>query len=171
MAQLARNSMITRTLAGNIATAAGSSVVDGILGASVDMAAPGARGVMFISHVVHGGTGGAISHIVQQSTAAVTALSSQSGTTLSGTTSTVAAGSSATSETFVSDVYKPRYGGGNARFLAAGLTIASSCSVLGPQFAIQYELRTNPPSTSLGNSTGSQNGITGGVVVTASPST
>lgn len=167
--QLARNTIVSRAIAANVATAAGSSAVDGVLGASVDMAT--ARGAMFIQHVVHGGTGGAVSFVVQQSTAAVTALSSQSGTTLSGTTSTVAAGSSATSESFVVDVYKPRHGGGNARHLAGGLSVASSCSVLGPQFVIQYDLRAAAPSTSLGNSTGSQNGVTGGVVVALSPST
>ena len=111
-----------------------------------------------------------MSFTVRQSTAAIVTMSSGGqGVALSGSTSTVAAGSSATAEAFVVDVYRPRSQSG-ARHLFGQLSVASSCTVLGPQFVIQYEPRVAPPSTSAGNSTASQNGITGGVVVALSPS-
>lgn len=166
--QLARNTLITRTIAANAVAAAGSSAVDGLAGASVDMA--NFEGALFLQAVGGGSTGGAVSFSVRQSTAPITSLSSGGqGVALSGSTSTVAAGSSATAEAFVVDVYRPRSPSG-ARHLFGQLTVASSCTVLGPQFVIQYEPRVAPQSTSAGNSTASQNGITGGVVAVVSPS-
>ena len=168
--QLARTTLITRTFTPSTAIAAvasGSSAADGLAGASVDMA--NFEGVLFIQGVVGGGTGGNVSFAVRQSTAAISASSGGQGTALSGSTSTVAAGSSATGETFVIDVYKPRSFGG-ARHLFGQITVASSCAVLGQQYAIQYAPRVAPQSTSAGNSTASQNGITGGVVAAVSPS-
>lgn len=176
--QLARNTLITRTSAGVAivgttggagGAGAGSSAVDGLAGASVDMA--GYEGALFLGHIVQGGTGGAVSFTVRQSTAEISANSSAGqGVLLAGSTSTIAAGSSATAETFVVDVYRPRSPSG-ARFLHSVLTVASSCSFVGPSFALQYDARVAPASTSAGNSTASQNGITGGVVVALSPST
>ena len=171
MAQLSKNTLITRTIAANAVAAAGSSAVDGLAGASVDMVTY--EGAYFIQVVGGGSTGGATSFSVRQSTAAITSMTSGGqGTALSGTTSTIAAGSSATAEAFVVDVYRPRSPSGN-RFLFGQVTIASSCTVLGPQFVIQYGPRNANNSTAAGTvpaTTASALGITGGVVAAVSPS-
>jgi hypothetical protein len=169
-------SIVGATVGGTGGAGAGSSAVDGIAGASIDISRYG--GALFIGHVTQGGTGGAVSFSVRQTTAAITAnTSGGQGTTLVGTTSTIAAGSSATSDTFVIDVYRPRQGYGS--FMHSQLSVASSCSFLGPQFAIGYDpvtaataaltTDTVPQSTAAGSTGGS--GITGGVVRAVSPST
>lgn len=168
-------SIVAATVGGAAGVGAGSSVVDGIAGASVNMG--GFDGCLFIGHVIQGGTGGAVSFSVRQTTAAITAnTSGGQGTTLVGTTSTIAAGSSATPETFVIDVYRPRDQYGS--FLHSQLTITSSCSFVGPQFAIPYNDRASAVSTALSTASvpqstaaGVASGITGGVVRAVSPST
>jgi hypothetical protein len=183
MAQLTSYLTVLRVFNGNVVTAAGSSAVDGVATNSVDMS--GYDGCMFIGHVTQGGTSGTISLSIRQTTAAIAALTSGGqGTTLVGTTSTIAAGSSATAEAFVIDVYRPRQSYG--LYLHGQWTVASSCATLGPIFALPYQPRASAESTALdavsppqstaassfaaaANSTLS--GITGGVVRAVSPST
>jgi hypothetical protein len=189
MAQLTAQAFITRTLSPNTAiaaVAAGSCAVDGITGATVDMS--NWNGVVFIQSLVGGGAGGNISFSVRASSVA----RNVSGTTtadtaavLLGSTSTIAAGSSATGELFVVDIYKPRqYASVGSLPFLYGVVTCGSCSVLGPQIAIQYESRVTNQTTALttssipqstGSSTGSgiagQSGITGGVIRVVSPTT
>ncbi len=146
MAQLSRRSYITTVLVGNIATAAGSDVVDGVTTLSVDMA--GFEGAYFIAGLTHGGTSATgNTFAIRQSTAAISALTSGGqGTAMTGASATLPTGSSATAEHVVIDVYKPRLGSG-AQHLFGQWTIASSCAVLGQAYCIQYD------PTNLGNST------------------
>lgn len=147
MAQLSRHSYITTVLLGNIGTAVGSDIVDGIATLSVDMS--GYEGAYFVAGLTHGGTSSATANTfaVRQSTAAITIQTSGGqGTAITGASATLPTGSSATAEHVVIDVYKPRTGSG-ARFLFGQWTVASSCAALGAAYCIQYE------PTNLGNST------------------
>jgi hypothetical protein len=167
--------------------AAGSSAVNGITGATVDMS--GWNGVVFIWGLVGGGTSGIVDFSVRASSAARSvsgATAADLNAILLGSTSSLTVSSSATYAAFVVDIYKPRQYAtvGNAAFLYPQLSIASSCAVLGQCFAIQYEPRVAgnttarttssvPQSTqsSTGAGTAGQSGIFGGVVRVVSPST
>lgn len=155
MAQLSRRTYIQTVFngsPGSIAVfAAGSSAVDGLASDTVDMS--GYEGAYFIGTLVHGGTGGAPTFAVRQSTAAITSFTSGGqGTAITGASATLPTGSSATAEHGVIDVYKPRTGSG-ARHLFAQWTIPSSCAVIGPAFALLYE-PTNLGLSTQTNSTG-----------------
>lgn len=177
MAPLSRTAFVSRVFAAaplGTVFAAGSSVVDGLATASVDTS--NYEGVLFIQSLIHGGTSAAsgIVFSVRQSTAAVTDRSSGGqGTALTGASATLPTGSSATPESVVIEVYKPRRNG-TANFLFGQLTVASSCAMVGPGFAIQYGARQLGNSTNantIPQTTASANGITGGVTFLVSPST
>ena len=145
MAQLSRRTYITTVFNGNLTAAVASSAVDGLAGLTVDMA--GYEGAYFIGTLVHGGTGGAPTFSVRGSTASLASLTSGGqGNAMTGASATLPTGSSATAEHGVIDVYKPRMGSG-VTFLFPQWVIPSSCAVLGPAFAIQYE------ASNLNNST------------------
>jgi hypothetical protein len=166
MAQLTSNVNITRVFSGGSA-ASGSSVADGLASASVALS--GLEGVVFVGTVVQGGTGGAVSLSVRQTTAAIVALTSGGqGTTLTGVTATVAAGSSATPEILAVDVsrFRDQYGS----FAHAQWTIASSCAVAGPIVAYAYQPRASAVSTALSTTTTPQS-TAAGLVRAVSPST
>ena len=165
MAQLTQYILPWRTFASAIA-AAGSSAVDGLASTGIDMA--NFTGCLFLGHVVQGGTGGAVSFSVNQATAV-----GATGTLLANSSSVIAAGSSATSESFLVDVYRPRMPGSN-RFLNSVLTTASSCAAGYAQFAFQYHPRVSNDSTEANTvpaTTASARGITGGVLRLVSPVT
>lgn len=162
---LSHNVLYTVALANNISIAADTSGVDGLVSTGLSMS--GFDGIVWMGGVTHGGTGGNVSFQVNSSTA-----TDSSGTVITGSTSTVAVGSSATAEFFVQDVYRPR-----TRFTTAAVTVASSCAVVGvPIVAIRYNPRASFPSTgtptgAVPNTTASNEGVTGGVVIQTSPAT
>jgi hypothetical protein len=147
-------------------SAGGSSAVDGLTSTGVSMA--NYTGCLFLAHVTHGGTGGGVSFSVNQATAV-----GATGTLLASSTSTIAAGSSATSESFIVDIYRPRMPSDNT-FLVGNISTASSCAVGHVVFAFRYHPRMSNASTEADTvpaTTASARGITGGVLRLVSPST
>lgn len=146
MAQLTSYTSFIKVFSNGALTAAGSSAVDGLATNSINMT--GYDGCVFIADVTHGGTGGALTFSVRQTTASIAALTSGGqGTALSGPSATVTAGSSATADTVVVEVYRPRdnYGA----FLHGQWAVASSCSVIGRVIALPYHPRAAAESTAL----------------------
>lgn len=190
MAQLTSQAFIAVTLSPNsgvAAVAAGSCIVDGITGATVDMS--NWNGVLFLQGLTGGGTSGVISFSVRASSVARNvsgATAADLNAILLGSTSTLLTSSSATYEVFAVDIYKPRQYGtvSNAPFLYGQISAVSSCVVLGQQYAILYEPRAANVSTALstastpqsttrstGAGTAGQSGVSGGLVRVVSPTT
>ena len=149
--QLSKQTYLTTVMNGSpgaIAVfAAGSSGVDGLATLTVDMAQY--EGAYFIGSLVHGGTGGAATFAIRQSTAALAAFTSAGqGSAFSPVVSaTLPAGSSATADHGAIDVYRPRSASGSNQFLFAQWTLVSSCAVLGPTYCLQYGARNFGNST------------------------
>lgn len=168
MAQLTQYILPWRALTnlGIALSAGGSSAVDGLTSTGIDMR--NFTGCLFLGHVTHGGTGGAVSFSVNQATAV-----GATGTLLASSTSTIAAGSSATSESFIVDVYRPRMPSSNT-FLVGNISTASSCAAGHVIFAFQYHPRMSNNSTAADTvpaTTASARGVTGGVLRLVSPAT
>jgi hypothetical protein len=179
MGALSREVLVTKVGFANLGAsgAGGSSWVNGVNTASVDMA--NFNGVMFIAGLTHGGTSDARSFQVRQSSTEIAERSGSGttapdGTALTGAlvTFSAAGGSSATSEAGVIDIYKPRLASG--RFLFGTWITASSCAQPGQTYAIQYGPRQAGNTTAAGTipqSTASALGLTGGVVYVTNAST
>ena len=169
MARLTDNVLINRVFAyvPGAAGAAGSSAVDGLVSPGFDWR--GFNGGCFVGHGAAGGTGGAGSFAVTSSTA-----TGATGVVLLNSSSVIAAGSSATAESFVVDIYRPRVPDTGETFLHGLLTTASSCALGQAIFAIAYEPSNANNSTAAGTvpaSTASAGGITGGRLALTSPTT